>query len=86
MNRRLHDDYTTHVGGYPAPIRKRLIAPFQDVRSEQPTAVTVKAGTGIRMTNEIEAWKRLTTLQQLFINRKRRRRKMMEKKDEGEGE
>jgi len=74
------------VGSYPAPIRKRLIAPFQDVRSEQPTAVTVKAGTGIRMTNEKEAWKRLATLQQLFINRKRRSRKMMEKKDEGEGE
>ena len=74
------------VGSYPAPIRKRLIAPFQDVPSEQPTAVTVKAGTGIRMTNEKEAWKRLATLQQLFINRKRRSRKMMEKKDEGEGE
>ena len=40
MNRKFHDDYTTTTGGNPGPIRKKLIAPFQDVPSKQQSAVT----------------------------------------------
>ena len=39
INRKFHDDYSTTTGSIPAPIRQRLIAPFQDAQYKQQSTV-----------------------------------------------
>jgi hypothetical protein len=61
MNRKFHDDYSTTTGSNPAPIRKKLIAPFQDAQSKQQSAV-IQACPSIAAPARLEDGRKLTAM------------------------